>query len=245
MDTTYLSEDGIQLLKDAQGGSEFAEEQLILLIRKEFMAKRIGRYMHRNRQVEDEDLRQEFMIGVALAISKARIDMGDPIQYLIGQGMYRVRSYVRKHIIGNTMQTCNECGNISRLNRIGNDYICKKCGSNNNTTEELNEHNEIVMQNIVSPEIIEDDIMSQMTIAEFEKTLKKGTNVHSLYLLLNTGIRHNPHIDNYIKEIAKMWGGCSEQNIIRTLEKLQEKLRRWASDNGYILKDGYIIQEED
>ena len=117
-DIKYIYEQGIELLKLAQQGNKNAEELLIVEIRNRFMNKRIGRYLHKNRIVDDEDLKQEFLIGVGLAIPQARIDIGDPIEYLINQGVYRVRSYLRKHIIQNTTQICDDCGYITRLNMI-------------------------------------------------------------------------------------------------------------------------------
>ena len=80
----------IQLLELAQGGDKVAEDNLIAHIRDNVMRRRIGRYIHKNRQVEDEDIRQEFMIGVALAISKADLTIGNPIEYIISQGIYKI-----------------------------------------------------------------------------------------------------------------------------------------------------------
>jgi predicted RNA-binding Zn-ribbon protein involved in translation (DUF1610 family) len=239
---TYLSKLGVEYLERAQSGDKFAEESLIELIRDKYMNRRIGRYMHRNRQVEDEDLRQEFMIGVALSIHKARLDMGDPIEYLIQQGVYRVRSYLRKGIMQNTMQICRECGHITRLHRVGTSYICRNCGSNQVATNEVNDHDEIVYQNLESDELFEDEVMSQMLVDEFEKTLVPNTNMYNLYVLLKRGVsRDNPNIDNYVKEIAKMWGGCSEQNVIQNINKLRSKVRQFAVEVGVDISNGMFI----
>jgi uncharacterized Zn finger protein (UPF0148 family) len=241
-DIKYVYEKGIELLQLAQAGNKRAEELLIIEIRNRFMNKRIGKYLHKNRMAEDEDLKQEFLIGVGLAIPKARIDMGDPIEYLINQGVYRVRSYLRKYIIQNTSQICNDCGYITRFNMVDGQYICKRCGSSNVTTRETNENDEVILNNIPSTESEIDDIISQDIVDKFEKTLTPGTNVHNLYILLKSGInRDNPNIPNYIKEIAKIWGGCSEQNVVQNIEKLRKKIIQFAEDQGCeIIGDCFI-----
>ena len=231
-DIKYVYERGIELLRLAQEGNEKAEELLIIEIRDKFMIRRIGRYLHKNRLVDDEDLKQEFLIGVAHAIPKARIDMGDPIEYLIHQGVYGVRSYLRKHIIQNTSQICNTCGYITRLNMIDGQYVCKKCGSTDITTQELQDCDDTLLTNIPSESEV-DDVISEDMVERFERTLTPGTNVYSLYILLKSGInRDNPDIPNYIKEIAKIWGGCSEQNVVQNMEKLRKKVIQFAEDNG-------------
>lgn len=229
----YVFERGIELLRLAQGGNKAAEELLIVEIRNQFMNKRIGRYLHKNRAVEDDDLKQEFLIGVALAIPKAKIDMGDPIEYLINQGVFRVRSYLRRNIIQSTTQICGDCGYVTRLNMVDGKYVCKRCGSTNITTQEVNDHNEIILMSAPSMTTEIEDILSQDMVDRFEATLTPGTNVHSLYILLKSGInRDNPNIPNYIKEIARMWGGCSEQNVVQNMDKLRRKVVQFAEEQG-------------
>jgi hypothetical protein len=204
------------------------------------MGRRIGRYIGKNRQVDNDDIRQEFLIGVAKHIEKARLDMGDPIEFLISKGVYAVRSYMRKHIVQGTMQICQDCGHKTRLNRVGNDYICRACGSANCTTQEVNDYDEITMENLVA-ERFEDDSISSGLIMDFEKTLQPGTNVYNLYMLLKEGVdRDNPDVRNYIKEIARMWGGCSDQNVVQNLDKLKKRMTKWMEQNGLSIKNGTL-----
>lgn len=244
--TTMTKDELLLVLKEAKSGNTMSENNLLIYIRNNVMSRRIGRFLSRNRQVENEDLKQEFMIGVALAIQKCDMEIGDPLEYLISQGVYRVRSCLRGNIIKNTVQVCKECGSITRLNRIDNEYICKKCGSNNIETQELNDNNDIALENAEdTEEAIEDLVVTQMLIEGFEATLKDGTNVKNLYNLLKDGInRDNPQIKNYIREISIMWGGCSEQNVVQTLTKLQSRFRKFAEDNGYEIKNNRFVEKE-
>lgn len=245
-DVKYVYEQGIELLQLAQHGNKNAEELLIIEIRNRFMNKRISKYLHKNRVVEDDDLKQEFLIGVGLSIPKARMDIGDPIEYLINQGVYRVRSYLRKHIIQSTSQICNDCGHITRLNMVDGNYVCKRCGSTNITTREVNDNNEIILTNMIDTEDEIEEIISQDLIDRFEQTLTPNTNVHNLYILLKNGInRDNPNIQNYIKEIAKIWGGCSDQNVVQNMDKLKSKIIQFAEDNGYNIINNCFIYIDD
>lgn len=237
----------IELLKLAQSGDKVAEDNLISYIRDNEMKKRINRYLHKNRQVEDEDLKQEFLIGVALNISKANLEIGCPIEYIISQGVYRVRSYLRKHIIQNTTQICKDCGYESRLNRIGNHYECKKCGSHNIETRELCDHDEIALENRYNEEdeierLIE-DVNAEDIIREFRETLDKNTKAYYLFILLyDENINSdNPDIENYIKEIAKRWG-TSQTLVVQVKEKLKIKLLKFCEDKGFEIKNGKFIQ---
>lgn len=237
----------IELLKLAQFGDRIAEDNLIAYIKDNEMRKRIGKYLHKNRQVEDEDLKQEFLIGVALSISKANLEIGDPIEYIISQGIYRVRSYLRKNIIQNTTQICNDCGYESRLNRVGNQYECKKCGSHNIETREIYDHDEFALEN----KMCEDDEIEKLIedtsachiIKEFRDTLDSNTKAYSLFVLLyDENINSdNPNVENYIKEIAKRWG-TSQTLVVQTKEKLKIKLLKFCQDKGLEIKDNKFIE---
>ena len=244
--TTMTKEELNALLKSAIDGDTLSEQNLLIYIKNNIMNRRIGRYLSRNRQVENEDLKQEFMIGVALGIRKCDINMGDPIEYLISQGVYRVRTSLRSSIIKNTVQVCRECGAVTRLNMVGSQYVCKRCGSNNIETQEVHNNDDITIENAEdNGELVEEIVLSQMLIEQFEATLVDGTNVKNLYELLKSGInRDNPDIASYIKEIAKMWGGCSSQNVMQTLIKLQDKLRKFADQNGFVIVDNKFVEKE-
>ena len=231
----YLSEECVELLKLAQDGDRMAQDDLILLIKDKFMGKRIGRYLHRNRQVEDEDLKQEFMIGVALGISEARLDMGDPIEYLISQGVFRVRSYLRRSIITNTMQTYNDCGNITRLNRIGRDYVCKKCGSNDVLTQEVSEYNDVAIESAVDKSRFEEHVESDIILDQFE-----NKKINLIY---------NSYADKDYKEVLSILKPIIKSITILDLEDKRvvekEKLVEVIKELNIELKQNLEIKEDE
>lgn len=233
----------IELLKDAQCGQELAQDRLLVYIRDHIMYRRISRYLGKNRQVDNEDIKQEFMIGVALNIHRAELNIGDPIEYLIACGVYRVRSYMKKQIIKGTTQTCNKCGYVSRLNMEDGKYKCKKCGSNDITTQEMHNLDDgTTLNTIESMEEFEAELMFNMLMDEFEATLNKNTNVYQLYILIKGGInRNNPQVKNYIKEIADIWH-CSQNNIVQTMSKLKDKLIQFANDRDMDIVDYKFVE---
>lgn len=237
----------IELLRLAQHGDMIATDNLISNIRDNEMRKRIGKYLHKNRQCEDEDLKQEFLIGVALSISKADLEIGDPIEYIISQGIYRVRSYLRKHIIQNTTQICRDCGYESRLNRKGNHYECKKCGSHNIETRETHDHDDVVIMNQCDEddeiEKFIEDFSADDIIERFRRTLEPNTKVHNLFVLLyDEDINSsNPEVVNYIADIAKRWG-TSQTLVVQVREKLKGRLIKFCDSNGLEIKHNKFIQ---
>lgn len=242
-DREYL----VKLLELAQAGDKVAEDNLITHIRDNEMRKRISRYLNKNRQVEDEDLKQEFLIGVALNIPKADLTIGDPIEYIIAQGVFRVRAYLRKHIIQNTTQICLDCGYESRLNKVGNHYECKKCKGHNVETRETYEHDDITLENTMVEEdeyekLIE-DLDADSIIEKFRDTLDKNTKAYSLFVLLyDEDINSdNPQIVNYIAEIAKRWN-TSQTLVVQVKDKLKVKLAKFCDKEGLAIENNKFIQ---
>ena len=138
-----------------------------------------------------------------------------------------------------------DCGYESRLNRVGSHYTCKKCGSHNIVTREISDHDETLFETMETMSNEIDDILIQMLMHEFEKTLDHGTNVYRLYeLMVVNGInRDNPHIKNYIKTISTMWGGCSQQNVLQNIYKLQAKFTKFLEDNDMVVLDGRLVDK--
>lgn len=237
----------VELLRLAQSGDDIATDNLISYIRDHEMRRRISKYLHKNRQCEDEDLKQEFLIGVALSIPKADLEIGDPIEYIISQGIYRVRSYLRKHIIQNTTQICRDCGYESRLNRVGSAYQCKKCGSTNVETRETHDHDDVTIMNQCAEddeiEKLIEDISAYDIIERFRNTLDPNTKVYSLLVLLyDEDINSdNPEVINYIADIAKRWN-TSQTLVIQVREKLRGRLIKFCDAEGLQIKHSKFIQ---
>lgn len=221
----------IELLKNAQQGDNVSANILIEEIQDNWMGRRIGRYLSKNRQVENDDIKQEFLIGVMNAIEVAKLDVGDPIEYILKMGVYAVRGFMRKRIVQATFQTCCDCGNKSRIHKVNGEYTCRQCGSTNIDTYEVNDGDQTAFDTI-SEEGFEDDVISDNLFKEFKETLTPGTNIYRLYEALESGIdRDNPAVKNYIKAIADEWG-TSNENVVQNMKKLRIRLEKFMIENG-------------
>lgn len=125
---------------------------------------------------------------------------------------------------------------------VNGSYHCKRCGSSNVVTQEQNDLDDGTNLNMIRDEqAFEEEVVFNELMEQFEGTLGKGTNVYQLYLLLRDGInRDNPQIKNYIKEISEMWG-TSQTNVLKNLDKLRTRLKRYLEEQGFDIVDNRLI----
>ena len=81
-----------------------------------------------------------------------------------------------------------------------------------------------------------------VSVKEIEKSIdEKGTTIPYDNGGGQKGIRDNPDVKNYIKEIAKRWGGCSDNNVVQNMDKLKVRVQKFASDNGFEIKGNQFV----
>ena len=76
----------ISLIKRAQDGDELACTKLFGLIRDHHMMRYTGRYRNRNVLISEAEVESEFMIGCWRALSKAKLDVGNPLSFMCWKG---------------------------------------------------------------------------------------------------------------------------------------------------------------
>ena len=222
-----LNDSVIDIIKAAQGGDEYAVEKLIIIIRDNHMNKAISRYLYKNRLVENEDVKQMFMIGVAMAIPTVRLDLGNPMIYLINCGIWKVKSYFRAQVFNNTRQTCLDCGHTCRPTKTikkydvvvkrSDDWICPSCGGDNVDIAQCTGA-EVKDDNVFSTKtdaLIEDIVTDSMAIDEFRKTI--NGRVLQLFDMINKGVDRDG-TTSYMRDIADDWGvstACVAQYLKR------------------------------
>jgi len=223
------------LIFNAQNDNTIATDILLEEIKQHHMRRRISRFTSKNCLLEDDDIRQEFMIGCAIGLTKAKLDVGEPFLFILQSGTWQTQRYVKKHINQGTMQTCRTCGNKSRLNIVDNNYVCKKCGSTDVATDMVSDKNEITFDNLVDEyddlnTMILDDTVEALIVG-FEDLLKEGTNVTRLFdAMIRRDINTtNPDVENYLKQIAKEWD-TSAVNVNFNLTKLRKRFRKYLDD---------------
>ena len=223
MTYTDAKAEALSLLVAAHAKNRYADTDLLEYIRLNLMPRRIGKYLSKNRQVTNEDLRQEFMIGVALHIHTAKLDVGDPIEYLMAHGLWKIKQHMKRKIRGGTMQVCR-CGYKCRLNKVGyNQYQCPKCGEYEVSTYEVEYHDDIALDSVADPSVKDPDdgLISSEMLTEFEHTLVPETNMHKVYMMFRDEIRGDRGIPNYIAYMADHMGGVSQQCVMQVVKRLR------------------------
>lgn len=222
-----ITESIMSIIMSAKDGDEFATEKLLTIIRDNHMNRAIAKYLNKNRLAENDDIKQVFMIGVALNISSVRLDIGNPIIYLINCGIWRVRSYFRSQVFNNTKQTCLDCGNTCRPTKVikkndvvvykSDDWVCPSCGSHHVdvaqcTGAEIKEDNAM---NTYTSRLVEDLVIDSMVVDEFRSTL--SGRVLQLFDMINQGMDRDG-TSSYMRDIADEWGvstACVAQYLKR------------------------------
>jgi transposase-like protein len=183
--------------------------------------------MNKNRLAENDDVSQEFMIGVAHAISEVDMSIGNPIIYLINKGIWKVRSYFRQQVFGNTKQTCLDCGHTCRPTKTlkkhdvvikkFTEWVCPKCHSHRVDVVQIT-GSEVKDDNVFATrteQLVEEMVMDGMSIQEFRAKL--SGRVLQLFDTINNGVDRDNSV-SYQREIADEWGvstACVSQYLKR------------------------------
>jgi hypothetical protein len=80
--------------------------------------------MGKNPAIDRNDLVGEFHRGVAMALKEVRLDIGDPMEYLIARGVLWVKRVVRKECNHTFIEECIICGKV----RPYRQEPCYTCG---------------------------------------------------------------------------------------------------------------------
>lgn len=230
--------EAMSLLVAAQNHNKYAEQDFLEFTRLNLMPRRIGKFLSRNRQVNNDDIKQEFMIGVALSMYRAKMDIGDPMEFIMNSGIWNVRRYMKSQILRNTMQICDDCGAKHQLNRIKvgrhHVYECKKCGSHNISTYETHCHEDDSKMNAIEDPTADafiDTIVAEDFLQRFEDSLDPNTNVYKVYIMMKNGLRDDRDNRNYIVAIADALGGCSPTNAMLVVKRLRTRIDRFIKEN--------------
>ena len=97
-------------------------------------ASAVNSIRFRRSALPEEDLIAEFHRGIAQGLLVVKPDVGDPMEYLLDRGRWRVREVVRKTLRETTQQRCTDCNNFRSFDY---DKKCKKCGSIGNQETDL------------------------------------------------------------------------------------------------------------
>jgi hypothetical protein len=209
----------LDLIRRAQEGDEFAMNRLITIIRDEHMPGRIRNQRKRNVLVEEDDIESEFLMACFQAVKEAKLDLGNPLMYILWKGQLAVGYLFRKSIKKGVRVSCNTCGDSSLAMSRGR-VLCGTCGSS-----EVQTHMVLVDENKVDdaekesgpiwdkvePEAVcsivdktWDATVHGIQVQELRSRLS-GRTLQLFDIIAIEGINRDSS-KNYLDEIAKRWG---------------------------------------
>ena len=124
-----LLEGTLDVVARAQAGDDLALMKLMKIIDTHHKHRYINRYYGMNSAVNNDEIDSEFMLGVWLALSKAKLDVGNPINFICWSGQKKVQSLMKQNIRRETRFQCLECGATGTMGYKYKRSVCSECES--------------------------------------------------------------------------------------------------------------------
>lgn len=224
----------LSIVANAQDGCELAITELINIVRKYHMPRYVRRYFGRNVLIGDDEIESEFLLGVWMALPGAKLDVGNPINYMCYKGQRKVQTLMRNRIRRETRYQCLECGHTGTMGWKSKVPSCTKCAS-------LDVHTWMV----TNADMVGDDIsmVSLATGVSAETAWQLavyGIQIEELRARLSGRARdlfdiiifegiNRDSSKNYLQEIANMWG-TSTTAVAAALRRLRREVELYVSE---------------
>lgn len=243
--------DTIKLLERAQYGDDIAENRFIALIRDHHMIRRVRKYHDRNVLVENDDIDQEFMVGCFEAMHEAKLDVGNPLLYILWRGEKKVQSLFRKRLRKGVRYECRRCQDKRSVYSYNGRVECSSCGSRNvrtwmvmesaqenreDDTNEWSTHWESRILQADTGRTIGEESNLAWERATFGKQIEEmrarlsGRKLELFDILILEDLNRRTS-NNYLKEIAERWGVTTACVSIH-LRGLREEVRAYIETGG-------------
>lgn len=217
--------DTIELIQRAKSLDQDAMNALAGVIIKQYADPALRRWRGRNVLVDNDELRQEFLIGCICALDNVRIDVGNPIRYLIQKGVWAALEYIRKQMGNGVRMHCIRCGRIGRIHTDRGMWKCPKCGSLNVETFMREEHVDITLETCqiddkqMMRDIVYDQVEERLLTEEVERRLN-GRTLELYKLIVYEGMEKGTS-KNYLADLARRMGGISTACVSIYLKKIR------------------------
>lgn len=205
----------MDLLTRAQHGDPEALNTLLVRVR-DRNARWISR-RYSNSLFSPDELVSEFMIGVWRSVDKVRLDIGDPISFLVWKGQKAVARYVKASMRKAIFQVCISCGRKSAITRTA----CVYCGGVHFTTGTI-EDTSVDITTFPSRIDAWQLAVEGIQVEEFRSILN-GRLLELFDLLVLEGIGPGGS-QNYLKEIADTWD-VTNTCVAIYLRRLRKKIK--------------------
>ncbi len=224
----------LSIVADAQDGDELAITEMFNIVREYHMNRLIQRYKGRNVLVSDAEIESEFLLGVWMALPKAKLDVGNPISYMCYKGQRRVQSLFRNRIRRETRYQCLECSHTGIMGWKARVPVCTECQSNDIHTWMV-ENADVVDDDVslvdmsvgVSAETAWQLAVYGIQIEEMRARLN-GRALELFDILVLEGINRDSS-KNYLLEIATRWG-TSTMRVNIALRIVRREIALYVSE---------------
>ena len=224
----------LSIVADAQSGDELAITELISIVRMYHMPRLIWSYKGRNVLISDDEIESEFLLGVWLALPKAKLDIGNPISYMCYKGQRKVQTLFRNRIRRETRYQCIECGHTGTMGWRAKVPVCTKCDSVDINTWMV-ENADLVGDDVslvslamgVSGETAWQIAVYGIEIDELRARLS-GRALDLFDLVVIKGINRDSS-KNYLQEVANLWG-TSTTAVAAALRRLRRETELYFSE---------------
>lgn len=219
-----MLEGTLDLVRKSQDGDEVALTNLMKVVKTYHMPRYVGRYRGRNVLVSDAEIESEFLLGVFKALPKAKLDVGNPLNFMCWKGSKAVQSLFRQRIKKEVRYQCLECGDEATLGWADKVPVCKICESKDLHTWMVTSYDDEEEYSLIDNVSDRDnETVWQMAvygiqIEELRERLS-GRALELFDIIIIEGIDRDSS-KNYLQEIADRWGVTSVAVAI-SLRKLR------------------------
>lgn len=233
------------LLKRAQDGDLVATNKYLAMIRDYHMPKRIKHYIKRNVLVEQVEIESEYMLGAYEAMSIAKLDVGNPLDFILWKAGLKVAHLFKKRVRAGVTVHCKTCG-LTSMGYKNRTVLCGKCGSNDVTTQMIEVgDSQLTEAEIENGTSAYDRAQGQDPFGEIDAIFGLATEeimIKEIQAKLNGRVLELFNImiveqinrttsDNYLQEIADRWG-ISTACVSVYLRKLRAAIIRHLERDG-------------
>lgn len=228
--------DTLSLISNAQDGDQDAANKLLKIIKAEHMPRVLAKYGNRNVLVQDQDIESEFLVGCWKAVGNAKMDVGNPLSFIVWKGQMAVASLFRKRIRKEVRYQCFNCGHEGGVAYRAKSSACQRCASHDVFTWMVSQSDTIENEDgdDIKVEIPVRDASHEWEVAtmgiqiEEMRARLSGRALDLFDVIVLEGINRDSST-NYLKEIAERWG-VSSAAVAATLRRLKRDILAYVKE---------------